>query len=270
MIDGTIERWEAAGNVYLLVDESILDRPLDADLARHLCGDTGGPSADGVLGLTVPGPAGGDVGMRVLNPDGTTSEACGNGTRMVARWFAERAGARSVVVDSDAGPLACVIRDDGRVAARLARATLEGPQYDPSGQPFPHAHRFVSIGNPHVVIRVDDPAAFPLEAEGPQLEHHPRFPDRTNVEVVAVVDPHRLRLRVWERGVGETAACGTGACAAAVSAVLDGAVSSPVLVELPGGTLEVEVGEDLDVTLIGPAHRVATIPLAEALGEDVA
>lgn len=266
MTDTVIERWEAAGNVYLLVEEQALPRALDADLARALCDPARGTGADGVLGLTVPGHDGGDVGMRILNPDGTTSEACGNGTRMVACWFNERTGARDIVIDSDAGPLECVIRGDGRVAARLARATLAGPQYDPNGEAFPHEHRFVSIGNPHVVIGVDDPATFPLAIEGPTLEHHPRFPERTNVEVVTVVDGHRIRLRVWERGVGETAACGTGACAAAVSAILDGSVTSPVLVDLPGGTLEVQVDEHLDVTLIGPAHRVETIPIEVALG----
>lgn len=204
--------------------------------------------------------------MRIRNPDGSASEACGNGTRMVARWFAERTGATDLIVGSDAGPLACRVLDDGRIAARLARATLVGPQYDPEGAPFPYAHRFVAIGNPHVVIPVEDPADFPLEDEGPALERHPRFPARTNVDVVSVVDPHRLRLRVWERGVGETAACGTGACAAAVAGVLDGRVTSPVLVELPGGTLEVVVDEDLAVTLIGPAERQAAYPLAELIG----
>jgi diaminopimelate epimerase len=266
MSTASIERWEALGNVYLLVEEADLPGPLDAELARRLCDPSAGPGADGVLALTVPDPAGTDVYMRIRNPDGSESEACGNGTRMVARWYAERTGRSELVVGSEAGPLSCSVLDDGRVAARLARATLSGPQYDPDGATFPYAHRFVSVGNPHVVIPVDDPAAFPLAEEGPALEHHPRFPERTNVEIVAVVDDHRLRLRVWERGVGETAACGTGACAAAVAGVLDGLVTSPVLVELPGGTLEVVVEEDLGVTLIGPAQRLATSTIDELIG----
>lgn len=260
-----LERWEAAGNVYLLVEEDALPRPLDGSLARHLCDRTTGPGADGVLGLRVPGTEGTDVRMRIYNPDGSVSEACGNGTRMVARWFADRTGRRDVVIDSDAGPLSCSIREDGCVAARLARARLSGEQYDPAATDLPYAHRFVSIGNPHAVIAVEDPGEFPLATEGPLIEHHPRFPERTNVEVVAVVDQHHLRLRVWERGVGETAACGTGACAAAVSAILDGTARSPVVVEFPGGALEVEVTDDLDVTLIGPATCLERHSIDEAL-----
>ena len=116
-----------------------------------------------------------------------------------------------------------------------------------------------------MVLGVDDIATFPLEVEGPRLEHHAWFPERTNVEVIRVLDPHRLELRVWERGVGETQACGSGAVASAVAAVTSGRVSSPVTVEMPGGRVEVEVDDALAVELIGdgraPVRRRAR-PLA--------
>lgn len=252
-----IERWEACGNVYLLIERDALGRPLTAADAVALCDVVHGLGADGVLEL-LPGAGHVDVAMAIWNPDGSTTEACGNGTRMVARWVSTRSGATHVVVGSAAGPLHCEVRGE-RVRATLARAALDGHQYRPNDVPFPHPHRFVSVGNPHVVIPVADVESFPLEYEGPALERHPWFPERTNVEVMAPIDDHRIRVRVWERGVGETAACGTGACAVAVAAIADGIASSPVTIELPGGELVVEVGEDGEVTLTGPARHVETV-----------
>jgi diaminopimelate epimerase len=114
------------------------------------------------------------------------------------------------------------------------------------------------------VLTVDEPEDFPLGEEGPRLEVHPRFPERTNVEAVVVVDPHRVRMRVWERGVGETQACGSGACATAVAAIVDGGCASPVTVDMPGGSVEVGVDDELRLTLTGTARRVYTAELDEA------
>jgi diaminopimelate epimerase len=154
---------------------------------------------------------------------------------------------------------------DGRIAVRLGHAALAGPQED-LGAPDPGvAYRFVSVGNPHCVLTVDDPASFALAEEGPRLEVHPRFPERTNVEAVVRVDPHRVRMRVWERGVGETQACGSGACAVAVAAIADGSCSSPVTVEMPGGDVEVGVDDALGLTLTGTARRVYVADLDAGL-----
>ena len=253
------ERWEGAGNVYLLVDEEALPRPLDAERARAICAALGG---DGILEVRRGGDA--DVAMRIWNPDGSQSEACGNGTRMVARWLAEQTGQRDVRITTAAGVLACAV-DGDRIAAQLAPARLAGPQYRPTDEAFPYAHTFVSVGNPHVVIPVDDVDAFPLEAVGPALEHHAWFPERANVEVMAPVDRHRVRMRVWERGVGLTQACGSGACAVAVAAIERGIADSPVAVELPGGELVIEVGEDGAVTMHGPANRVEHVAIPDEL-----
>jgi diaminopimelate epimerase len=116
-----------------------------------------------------------------------------------------------------------------------------------------------------MVLDVDDLASYPLETEGPRLERHAWFPERTNVEAIRVLDPHRLELRVWERGVGETRACGSGACAAAVAAIVDGGCTSPVTVEMPGGSVEVGVDGELGLTLTGTAQRVYTARLDDAL-----
>ncbi len=253
------ERWEGAGNVYLIIDAATLSSALDEDRARAICATLGG---DGIL--EVRRDDGADVSMRIWNPDGSQSEACGNGTRMVARWLSEQTGARDIRIASAAGVLQCTV-DGDMITARLAPARFSGPQYRPTEEAFPYEHTFVSIGNPHVVIAVEDIEDFPLATEGPALEHHAWFPERANVEVMTAIGPQRVRMRVWERGVGETKACGTGACAVAAVAVELGMATSPVTVELPGGELVVEVGEDGAVTMTGPAHRLATIPVPAEL-----
>jgi diaminopimelate epimerase len=244
------ERWEGAGNVYLLIDAEHLSVPLDPDRVRTVCAILKG---DGVL--EVRRDDGADVSMRIWNPDGSQSEACGNGTRMVARWLAEQTGQEHVSISTAAGVLECEV-DGDMVAARMAQTRLDGPQYTPTAEDFPYVHTFVSVGNPHVVIPVDDIDAFPLAEEGPELEHHPWFPERANVEIVERIDEHRIRMRVWERGVGETRACGTGACAVAVAGVVNGTATSPVTVQLPGGELMIEVDDDGFVTMHGPARRL--------------
>ncbi|MDF2641888.1 MAG: dapF, partial [Pseudomonas sp.] len=115
----------------------------------------------------------------------------------------------------------------------------------------------VSMGNPHAVLRVDDINAAPVHALGPKIEHHPRFPARVNVGFLHVIDRQRAQLRVWERGAGETQACGTGACAAAVAAITQGWMDSPLLIDLPGGRLSIEwAGPGQPVMMTGPAVRV--------------
>jgi diaminopimelate epimerase len=244
------ERWEGAGNVYLLVDAENLSAPLHPDQVRAVCAHLKG---DGML--EVRRHDGADVSMRIWNPDGSQSEACGNGTRMVACWLAEQTGQEHVSISTVAGVLECEV-DGEMVAVRMAQTRLDGPQYVPTAEGFPYVHTFVSVGNPHVVIPVEDIDAFPLAEEGPGLEHHPWFPERANVEIVERIDEHHIRMRVWERGVGETRACGTGACAVAVAGVVNGTATSPVTVQLLGGELTIEVGDDGFVTMHGPARRI--------------
>jgi diaminopimelate epimerase len=186
---------------------------------------------------------------------------------MVARFVADGPG--DVTVETDAGVLPATVHPDGTVTVQMATARLAGPQYAPTDEPFPHAHRFVSIGNPHVTIAVDDVAAFPLASDGPALEHHPWLPERANVEVWRRTGDDAVEMRVWERGVGETDACGSGACAVAVAATLAGVGDGTVDVRSPGGTLRITVGADLSVRMTGPAERVATVVLSDHLLQEL-
>jgi diaminopimelate epimerase len=252
-----VAKWHGAGNTYLVIDERDCPITLGAAQIALLCHPRLGVGGDGVL---LCGPsATADVRMRILNPDGSRSEACGNGTRIVAAWT----GRSEVAIETVAGVLHAQVGADGIVTTEMPRARLESPQYQPGADPFPYVHRFVSIGNPHLTLRTHDPATFPLDREGPGLENHAWVPERANVEVWAMRDG-AVEMRVWERGVGETAACGTGACAVAVAAVLDEVATSPVRIRLPGGELEVEVGEELDLRMTGPVSEIGVLTLAPA------
>lgn len=255
-----LEKWQALGNHFLVCEDP--PWPITPARARLLCDVALGLGADGVLELELNGD---EVAVVVHNRDGSIAEVSGNGTRIAAAHAAERLGRDALRVRTGAGTGDASVLADGRIAVRLGRATLAGPQEDRSAQDPGVDYRFVSVGNPHAVLTVPDPAAFPLSEEGPRIEVHPRFPERTNVEAVAVVDDHRVRMRVWERGVGETQACGSGACAVAVAAIADGACASPVTVDMPGGSVEVGVDGELGLTLTGTAQRVYVAELGEGL-----
>jgi diaminopimelate epimerase len=245
-----IAKWQALGNHFLTCEDP--PWPITPARARLLCDPAVGLGADGVLEIALSE----DVAVVVHNRDGSIAEISGNGTRIAAAYAAERLGRTELLVHTGAGTGEARVLPDGRISVRLGRASLEGPQEDRSSDDPGVAYRFVSLGNPHAVLTVASPEAFPLADEGPRLELHPRFPERANVEAIVVVDPHRLRMRVWERGVGETRACGSGACAAAVAAIVDGGCASPVTVDMPGGSVEVGVDDELRLTLTGTAERV--------------
>ena len=257
-----LEKWQALGNHFLLCEHDSLPWTLTPERVRLLCDPAVGLGADGVLDVGLGGAV--DVAVTVHNADGSIAEVSGNGTRIAVAYAAGKLGLTELSVLAATSGQANVLKD-GRVSVTLGRATLEGTQEDRTQADPGIAYRFVGIGNPHCVIDVDNPASFALETEGPRLEQHPRFPERTNVEAVSVLDRNRVRMRVWERGVGETRACGSGACAVAVAAVVDGRCDSPVTVEMPGGSVEVAVTNDLSITLIGSAQRVYSATLDAAL-----
>jgi diaminopimelate epimerase len=216
--------------------------------------------------------------MRMFNPDGSEAEMCGNGIRCLAKYAVERNLVKpahdTIQIETPAGVLACELRREaGRVQS--VRVSMGRPRLDPRDIPviaeqappvrgFPidvGGERFavtcVSMGNPHAVWFTDRPVdEFPLREIGPRVEHYPSFPNRVNFEIVNVVQPGAVRARVWERGAGETLACGTGACAIGVAARLNGHTGDRTEVTLPGGTLSIEWDGAGDVYLTGPARQV--------------
>jgi diaminopimelate epimerase len=207
---------------------------------------------------------------RIWNRDGSAAQQCGNGARCVAAWLRRdgSAAGRHFRLDSPAGVIEVECREDGHYALAMGR-----PEFTPAKIPFSspvQAERYglavaggelhfgaVSMGNPHAVIEVADVAAAPVAMLGPALQARPEFPEGVNVGFVQVLAPDHLRLRVFERGAGETLACGSGACAALAVLVRQGRIARAARVDLPGGTLELSWPTDADpITMAGPATFV--------------
>lgn len=211
-----------------------------------------------------------DFRYRIFNSDGSEVEQCGNGARCFARFVLDKrlTAKKRIRVETKGGIIELDVRNDGQICVdmgppRLAPAEIpfDAPAQalsyplEVAGQQVELAA--VSMGNPHAVLRVSDINNAPVHDLGPKIEHHPRFPQRVNVGFIQVIDRHRAQLRVWERGAGETQACGTGACAAAVAAISQGWMDSPLLIDLPGGRLSIEwEGPGKPVLMTGPAVRV--------------
>jgi diaminopimelate epimerase len=228
----TSSKWHALGNVYLLVAQA--DR-LTAGDARELARDT-----DGVLEVR------GDE-VTVWNPDGSVAEMSGNGARIAAAWYARETGSQHVRFRIGERDVSATV-DGDEVTLDAGRVDVGEPETLGDLEFVP-----VSVGNPHAVVR-HDPAD--IRRLGPQIETHPRFPERTNVQLVRVDGQHDLTVSVWERGAGETTASGSSAIAAAAAAIARGWCTSPVTVHMPGGDLYVEVDGD-EARLTGPAVEFA-------------
>jgi diaminopimelate epimerase len=272
-------KMQGLGNDFLVFDApAAADTHLDSSRLRALADRHTGIGFDQALMLEPPRDAGSRVFYRIFNSDGTEVEQCGNGARCIAALLHARAPelGRDLVMGSVGGVVHARIRDGGLVSVDMGV-----PNFDPRALPMNAADGAgaaapalmyslkvdgvdveigaVSMGNPHAVLRVSDVKTAPVARFGPSIEHHPRFPKRTNVGFMQIVDRGHLRLRVFERGAGETLACGTGACAAVAVGRQQGLLDEEVRVDLPGGTAVVSwaaAGEH--VWLTGPATTVFT------------
>jgi diaminopimelate epimerase len=256
------EKWHGIGNAYLVVEQAELPFELTPPRVERICHPDLGAGSDGIL--VVSGEPG-SVSVRILNPDGSEAEFSGNGTRIAAGHLLDRDGGASVVMHTLKGVIGAERRPDGTIAIDAGRAALDSASdHRPNGgEPPAEGYRFVSVGNPHCVIEVDDPDRLDLAAVGPPIERHAWFPNRANVEFYRPLGRNDIRMRVWERGAGETLSSGSGSTAAAVAAVVDGRAQPPVTVHLDGGTLVIDVGADLAVTLTGPVERIHTGTFSE-------
>jgi diaminopimelate epimerase len=278
------EKWQALGNDYLIVEAADLPWELTPARVRRLCDPHLGVGSDGVLLLSEPDEAGYVARLRIFNPDGSEAELSGNGAREAILYLRHRGWTDSDTfsMQTAAGEIRPTITGPSTCRVDMGRATLRSKDFPTGGEDgvgtleaagrewrFQH----VSIGNPQCAIFADDVDELDLAAVGPPIENHELFPNRTNVSFARELEPGVLRARIFERGVGETMSSGTGASGAAVAYVARGGDSSGgragVLVRLDGGELEVEVGEDLHVTLTGWAVPVYRGELAGHFLEEI-
>ena len=276
------EKWQALGNDYVILEAEDLPFELTSPRIQAICASHTGISADGILLLSEPEHDGYVARLRIFNPDGSEAELSGNGTREAVLYLRRNGwtDADTFVIQTAAGDIRPRIISETECVLDMGRARLQSVDYPSGGADglgeltaagrtwrFQH----VQVGNPQCAIRVgdeDELSRLDLPAIGPGIERHELFPHRTNVSWYAVLDPGRIRVRIFERGVGETQASGTGATGAGVAYVVDGG-QSPVTAVLDGGELEVEVGEDLQIKLSGWAVPVYRGTLAESFLEEL-
>lgn len=251
------------GNDFVIIDARTTPVSLTGAQVRAVGDRRRGVGFDQLILIEPPQDKAADIFMRILNPDGSEAGACGNATRCVAALVGKGMGRDALTIQTIAGLLRCWLHADGTVTVDMGPARLDWQQIPvaaecdtlhlpPSAGPLCDGVG-VNMGNPHAVHFVADAEAVDLSHWGPQLETHPFFPDRANIEVVNVTGPASLRMRVWERGAGITQACGSGACAVGVAAIRRGLVSGRrVTVTLDGGELDIEWRDDGNVLMTGP------------------
>jgi len=255
-------KMHGAGNDFIVIDgrKTQIDENILPDLAKNMCDRHFGIGADGIL-LVLPSEKA-DCRMKMLNPDGSEAEMCGNGIRCFAKYIYDTSNEKKDVlsVETLAGIMvpALIIRNGQAVGAEVDMGTpKENKKSDLKIGDKIFKITIVSMGNPHCVVFVDDINNVNLTEIGPKIENHKMFPNRTNVEFVQVLGDKEIKVIVWERGAGITLACGTGACASLVAAHLNNKTSRRAIVHLPGGDLDVEwEKEDDHVALRGPAEKV--------------
>ncbi len=277
-----IEKWQALGNEYLIIEPERLSFELNNAKVRLLCDERLGVGADGVLELRHSDDDLVSAELVIWNADGSQAELSGNGARQAFLYLRESGWAASDTLSlrTPSGVIHAELTGPDSATVEMGTAVTVSDQY-PEGDPDGIgqieldgqlvAFQFVSIGNPQCAIAVDSSSALEaldLSAVGPQIENDARFPQRTNVSWWTELEPGRIRARIFERGVGETPSSGTGASGAAVASVLAGG-RSPASVVLDGGELVVNVGPQLEIELSGNANRIEQIVLGAELREQL-
>jgi diaminopimelate epimerase len=270
-----VARMNGAGNKILVLDLRDGAAPPTPEEARAIH-RAPGLDYDQMMVLTPPRTAGTLAYVPIYNNDGSLAGACGNGTRCVADRLARESGARALTLETERGLIACE-----RLGEWTYRVDMGAPrlgwrdipvacEIDTVAADIPEARRFgpaglVNMGNPHAVFFLPDLDAVDLAQEGPALETHPLFPEKANISFAQILSPDRIRLKVWERGVGATLACGSAACATLVAAARRGLSGREAAVELPGGVLTIRWDADGAVKMTGPVEFEREIELAPAI-----
>ncbi len=266
----TFTKMQGLGNDFVVVDATAAPFALDAAQIRLLADRRFGVGCDQVLVVERPGRADADFRYRIFNADGAEVEQCGNGARCFVVFVRAKGltDKRAIRVETRAGVIVPTLEDDGTVTVDMGT-----PRFAPGDVPFVGGTgaaaepldvggrtvtvSALSMGNPHAVQVVADVETAPVATQGPRIEHHPRFPKRVNAGYMQVIDRATIALRVWERGAGETLACGTGACAAVVAGIRRGLLDGEVRVRVRGGELSIGwAGGSAPVTMTGAAATV--------------
>ena len=265
------------GNDFVLIDclnKSLGDSLFLSYLAKKLCKRNFGIGADGLM-LILPSSKA-DLRMKIFNSDGSEAQMCGNGIRCFAKYAYENKLVSKIVfkVETLAGIITPELTFKGKeisgIKVNMGIPKLRRREIPMAGEDTPTVidetlkidskHIFkitcVSMGNPHCIIFVNDVQSIPVDEIGPKIENHPLFPEKTNVEFIQILNKQEINFRVWERGVGETLACGTGACASLVASVLNKKTDRKATIHLPGGDLDIRWADDGHVYMTGPSELV--------------
>jgi diaminopimelate epimerase len=281
--DVNFARMNGLGNMILVADMRGRADRIRPETARALAAD---PATlfDQIMAIHKPKTPDTDAYIEIINRDGSLAQACGNGTRCVVQALAAETGKKAFVFETLAGILEASEHEDGLISVDMGMPVFEWDkiplaedfrdtraielQIGPIDAPVLHSPSAMSMGNPHAIFWVDEDVwSYDLERFGPLLENHPIFPERANISIAFVESRDKLILRTWERGVGLTQACGSGACAAGVSAARTKRTGRDVIVQVPGGPLRIEWRADNHVIMTGPAAWEFSGKLDPATGE---
>ncbi|SEF76728.1 diaminopimelate epimerase [Jhaorihella thermophila] len=257
-------KMQGLGNDFVVVDARAGANPVTPALARAVADRHFGVGFDQLAVIAAPAdPAQADAHLIFYNADGSTSAACGNATRCIARFLMNESGRDTLILTTDRGTLTAADAGDGLTSVNMGPPQLDwrdiplAEEVDTLELPIEGAPTATGMGNPHCTFFVEDAERVTLEEFGPLYEHHPLYPERTNVQIAQIVGPDHIRMRVWERGVGVTLASGSSSCATAVAAARRGLTGRKVRIDLDGGTLWIDWRED-GVWMTGPTAHVFT------------
>ncbi len=272
-------KYHALGNDYLVIDPKHTAADLTPEQIRTVCHRNFGIGSDGILSGPLPSKKA-QFGLRIFNPDGSEAEKSGNGLRIFSRylWDKKLVGSEEFSVETQGGVARAMVMQRGKIV-RVEMGTVSfwsdqipvaGPRREVINEPIHlRGERFnfcaATIGNPHCVLPLPKISADLAKQIGPLLETHARFPNRTNVQFMKVLDRHNLQIEIWERGAGYTLASGTSSSAAAAVAHKLGLVDRTVSVHMPGGKIEIEIGEDFSIRMTGGVTKVAEGTLAKEM-----
>ena len=274
-------RYHALGNDYIVIQPAALKRDLTPTVIQLICHRNFGVGSDGIL-LGPLESRSCNFGLKIFNPDGSEAEKSGNGLRIFARYLRDAGlvGDAPVTIETQGGPVSCWVSDDGRivrvgmgtVSFHSADIPVEGPSREVLNEPMAldgHVFNFcaATIGNPHCIVMTTHPTPEMARQNGPLIETDARFPNRTNVQFMKVLDRNNIRIEIWERGAGYTLASGSSSTAAAAVACRLGLCDADIAVHMPGGQIQIQLDEGFAATMTGPVTKICRGDMSDEMFE---